>query len=221
MVWKGLDLAGRTLLIAGGVNWLAVGAGRKDLVTWATRSPKPRLALESGRRPNLAARVVYGIVGGAAVYSLVRLTAQTASRKRRAADSSVRAAMTPQPQTVAPTTSVAEAAEILRREDVGSVPVVDGGRLVGILTDRDIALRTVAERRDPATVTAGEIASSEPVTVEPTDSLDEALRLMARRQVRRLPVVEHGKLVGMLAQADVARRVADAETGEVVEQISS
>jgi CBS domain-containing protein len=221
MVWKGLDLAGRTLLIAGGVNWLAMGTGRKDLVAWATRSPKSRLALQSGRTPNVAARVVYGLVGGAAVYSLARLTAQTASRKRRAADYSVRGAMTPEPQTVAPTTSVAEAAESLRREDVGSVPVVERGRLVGILTDRDIALRTVAERRDPTTVTVGEIASHELVTVESTDSLDEALRLMASRQVRRLPVVEDGKLVGMLAQADVARRVPDAETGEVVEQISS
>jgi CBS domain-containing protein len=221
MVWKRLDLAGRTLLIVGGVNWLAMGAGRKDLVAWATRSPKARRGLGSGRSPNLAARVVHGVVGGAAVYSLVRLAAQTASRKRRAADSSVRGAMTPQPQTVTPATSVAEAAEILRRENVGSVPVVEQGRLVGILTDRDIALRTVAERRDPTTVTVGEIASSELVTVESTDSLDEALRLMASRQVRRLPVVEDGKLVGMLAQADVARRVPDAETGEVVEQISS
>lgn len=218
MVRKGFDLASRVLLIAGGVNWLAEAARRTDLVAWATGSPQPRF--ESRRRPNTAARVVYGLVGGAALYSLGRLIAHAATAKQRSSTTSVRDAMTPQPHTVAPTTSVAEAAELLKREDVGSVPVVDGNRLLGILTDRDIALRTVAVGRDPKTVTAGEIASHEVVTVEPSDSLDEALRLMAGRRLRRLPVVEGGQVVGMLAQADVARRASDAETGEVVEQIS-
>jgi CBS domain-containing protein/uncharacterized membrane protein YuzA (DUF378 family) len=208
---KKLDLAARSLLIVGGLNWLSVGAGRFDLVAWATRSRK---------RPNAAARTIYGIVGGAALFSLGRLIEPTVFPKRPAAQGEVRDAMTTKPETVAPDTPVTEAARLLQHKDVGSVPVVDQGRLVGILTDRDLALRVVAEARDPAKVTAGEVASQELVTVKPTQSLAEALRLMARRQVRRLPVVDQGRLVGVLAQADIAQHVPDSETGEVVEQIS-
>ena len=208
---KKLDLAARSLLIVGGLNWWSVGAGRFDLVAWATRSPK---------RPNVAARMIYGIVGAAAVYSLARLTEQSLFPKRPAVQREVRDAMTTKPETVAPDTPVSEAARLLQREDVGSVPVVDRGRLVGILTDRDLAVRVVAEERDPANVTAGEVASHELVTIEPTQSLAEALRLMAGRQVRRLPVVDQGRLVGVLAQADIAQHVPNADTGETVEQIS-
>jgi CBS domain-containing protein/uncharacterized membrane protein YuzA (DUF378 family) len=208
---KKLDLAARSLLIVGGLNWLSVGAGRFDLVAWATRSRK---------RPNAAARTIYDIVGGASLFSLGRLIEQTVFPKRPAAQGEVRDAMTTKPETVAPDTPVTEAARLLQHKDVGSVPVVDQGRLVGILTDRDLALRVVAEARDPAKVTAGEVASQELVTVKPTQSLAEALRLMARRQVRRLPVVDQGRLVGVLAQADIAQHVPDSETGEVVEQIS-
>ena len=208
---KKVDMAARSLLIVGGLNWLSMGADRFDLVAWATGNR---------RRPNLAARTIYGIVGGAALYSLSRLIEQTAFPKKAGAKGEVREAMTSHPQHIEPGTPVAEAARLLHRENVGSVPVVENGRLVGILTDRDIALRVVGEGRDAAGVTAGEIASGELATVEPTESLDEALRLMARRQVRRLPVVEDGRLVGILAQADVARRLPDERTGDVVEQIS-
>jgi CBS domain-containing protein/uncharacterized membrane protein YuzA (DUF378 family) len=208
---KKLDLIARSLLIVGGLNWLSVGADRFDFVAWTTRSRK---------RPNIAARTVYGVVGGAALYSLSRLIEQTAFPKRPSERSEVREVMTSQPQSVDTGTPIREAAALLQREDVGSLPVVDNGQLVGMLTDRDIALRVVAEGRDPSSATAGEIASRELVTVEPTEPLDQALRLMARRQVRRLPVVEHGQLVGIVAQADVARRVPDAQTGEVVERIS-
>jgi CBS domain-containing protein len=116
----------------------------------------------------------------------------------------VRDVMTPTVQTASPSQSLAEAAEVMKGEDVGSVPVVEEGRLAGILTDRDIVMRAVAERRDPQAVKVDEVASRELVTVEPEQDLDEALALMARHQVRRLPVVEQGRLVGMLAQADVA-----------------
>ena len=208
---KKLDLAARSLLIVGGLNWLSVGAGRFDLVAWATRSRK---------RPNAAARTIFGIVGGAGLFSLARLIEQTVFPKRPAAQGEVRDAMTTKPETVGPDTPVTEAAQLLQHKDVGSVPVVDQGRLVGILTDRDLALRVIAEARDPAKVTAGEVASQDLVTVEPTQSLAEALRLMASRQLRRLPVVDQGQLVGVLAQADIAQHVPDAETGEVVEQIS-
>jgi CBS domain-containing protein len=133
---------------------------------------------------------------------------------------SVREAMTPGVRTVSPAQSLTDAAEVMKEEDVGSVPVVEEGRLTGILTDRDIVTRAVAERRDPQAVTVDEVASRELVTVEPEQDLDEALTLMARHQVRRLPVVEEGRLVGMLAQADVALEAKEKKVGETVEQIS-
>jgi CBS domain-containing protein len=130
---------------------------------------------------------------------------------------SVRDVMTPGVRTVSPSQSLAEAAEVMKGEDVGSVPVVEEGRLAGIVTDRDIVTRAVAERRDPQTVKVGEVASGELVTVEPQHDLDEALALMARHQVRRLAV---GRLVGMLAQADVALEGKEKKVGETVEEIS-
>ena len=133
---------------------------------------------------------------------------------------SVRDVMTAGVRTVSPSQSLAEAAEVMKGEDVGSVPVVQEGRLAGIVTDRDIVTRAVAERRDPQTVKVDEVASRELVTVEPEQDLDEALALMARHQVRRLPVVEEGQLVGMLAQADVALEAKEKKVGETVEEIS-
>jgi CBS domain-containing protein len=133
---------------------------------------------------------------------------------------SVRDVMTPGVRTVSPSQSLAEAAEVMKGEDVGSVPVVEEGRLAGIVTDRDIVIRAVAERRDPQTVKVDEVASRELVTVDPEQDMDEALALMARHQVRRLPVVEAGRLVGMLAQADVALEAKEKQVGETVEEIS-
>jgi CBS domain-containing protein len=133
---------------------------------------------------------------------------------------SVRDVMTPGVRTVSASQSLAEAAEVMKGEDVGSVPVVEEGRLAGIVTDRDIVTRAVAEWRDPQTVKVEEVASHELVTVEPEQDLDEALALMARHQVRRLPVVEEGRLVGMLAQADVALEAKEKKVGETVEEIS-
>jgi CBS domain-containing protein len=116
---------------------------------------------------------------------------------------------------------VAYAAKMMKEEDVGLAPIVEGDRLVGALTDRDIVTRVVAEGRDPQSVTVREVASTELVTVDPQQDLDEALRLMASHQVRRLPVVEEdGRLVGVLAQADVAREAKDKQTGQLVEEIS-
>jgi CBS domain-containing protein len=130
-------------------------------------------------------------------------------------------AMTPGVQSVTLTQSLADAAEIMKQNDVGSLPVVDDDRrLVGILTDRDIVLRAVAERVDPQSVKVGDVASRDLVTVEPEQDLDEALLLMAQHQVRRLPVVEQDRLVGMLAQADAAIDAKEKKVGETVEQIS-
>jgi CBS domain-containing protein len=129
-------------------------------------------------------------------------------------------AMTRDPRSIAPSTPVAEAAQVMRTEEVGAVPVVDQGRLVGMLTDRDIATRLVAEGRDGLSTTAVEVASGELVTVRPEQDLDTALQLMAQFQVRRLPVVADDRLVGIVAQADVANAGNDRQTGEVVERIS-
>jgi CBS domain-containing protein len=116
---------------------------------------------------------------------------------------------------------VAYAAKMMKQEDVGLAPIVEGDRLVGALTDRDIVTRVVAEGRDPQSVPVREVASTDLVTIDPQQDLDEALRLMASNQVRRLPVVaEDGRLVGVLAQADVAREAKDKETGQLVEEIS-
>ena len=132
----------------------------------------------------------------------------------------IRDLMTENPSSCERGTPVAEAAKVMARENVGSVPVVEGGRLVGVVTDRDLVVRLLAEGRDPQSTTVGEIASSEPVTLSPDDDLDQALQLLARHQVRRLPVVEGERLVGIVAQADIARHADEVQTGEVVEEIS-
>jgi CBS domain-containing protein len=132
----------------------------------------------------------------------------------------VRDAMTASVRTAAPTESLADAAKSMKQEDVGSLPVVEDGRVVGVITDRDIVVRAVAEQGDPRSIRVTEIASREVVTVEPEQDLDEALALMARHQVRRLPVVENGALVGVLAQADVALEAKEKDSGELLEEIS-
>ena len=133
---------------------------------------------------------------------------------------SIQQAMSANPTTVGPTNTAAEAAQIMKSEDVGSLPIVEGDRLAGVITDRDLAIRIVAEGRDPDTP-VGEIASKDVVTVDPEQTIDEAARLMAEHQVRRLPVVEEdGRLVGILAQADIAQTGQDALTGDTVQQIS-
>jgi CBS domain-containing protein len=134
----------------------------------------------------------------------------------------VRDLMTKGPRTVQPDASVADAARLMRDEDTGIIPIAEGdGRLAGVVTDRDITIHVVAEGKDPTSTKVTEAASKNIVTIDPQQDLDEALRLMAEHQVRRLPVVEEdGKLAGILAQADVARHADPARTGRVVEEIS-
>ena len=133
----------------------------------------------------------------------------------------IRDVMTENPRTVKKGESVVEAAKLMRSEDAGVVPIVEGDRLVGVVTDRDIAIRVVAEGKDVSSTTVDEIASQNLVTIDPQQDLDEALRLMAQHRVRRLPVVEEdGRLVGIVAQADVARHADSSRTGEVVGEIS-
>ncbi len=133
---------------------------------------------------------------------------------------SIKDVMTANPTSCEPSTTVVDAAKVMAQEDVGPVPIVEGGRVVGIVTDRDFVVRVLAEGRDPSSTTIGEIASADLVTVQPDSDLNEALNLMAQNQVRRLPVVEGDQLVGIVAQADVARAAEEEKTGEVVQDIS-
>jgi CBS domain-containing protein len=129
--------------------------------------------------------------------------------------------MTSNPCSIDAEKSVAYAAKMMKEEDVGLAPIVEGDKLVGMLTDRDIAIRVVAEGRNPDQTKVREVASNQVVTIDPQQDLDEALRIMAKHQVRRLPVVEEdGRLVGVVAQADIAREGDDSRTGELVEEIS-
>jgi len=124
-------------------------------------------------------------------------------------------------ETVAPDTSVEDVARIMAKAEVGSVPVTEDGLLAGIVTDRDLVVRVLAEGRDPRSVTAGEVASTDVVTVGPDRPLAEARELMARNQIRRLPVVDEGRLVGILALGDIAvQDDAEQATGEALEEIS-
>ena len=134
---------------------------------------------------------------------------------------SISEVMSAEPCSVAADRPVAHAAQMMKQEDVGLVPIVEGDLLVGALTDRDIVTRVVAEGKDPQSVTVREVASTDLVTIDPQQDLDEALRLMAVHQLRRLPVVgEDARLVGIVAQADVAREADAKQTGELVEEIS-
>jgi CBS domain-containing protein len=136
--------------------------------------------------------------------------------------STVREAMTEDPRSIGPSATVVEAAQVMRDEHIGSLPITDGNTLVGMITDRDITTRVVAEAADLASTSVGDVYSQDLVSVEPDKDLEEALQLMARHQVRRLPVVEGGRLVGIVAQADIALILSEDEkkTGELVEAIS-
>ena len=133
---------------------------------------------------------------------------------------SVREAMTENPSSVDASASVVEAAKLMGDEGIGSLPITDDGKLVGMITDRDITTAVVAKGADPGTTSVGDVCSRDPVTVEPDKDLEDAVQLMSSNQVRRLPVVENGKLVGIVAQADVALKDNEKKTGELVEAIS-
>jgi CBS domain-containing protein len=133
--------------------------------------------------------------------------------------------MTPEPACCEPGERLTRAAEIMKREDVGAVPVVESmssRRLVGIVTDRDIVVKVVADGRDVQDATVAEAMTSAPATCREDSEVSDAVRQMAERQVRRMPVVDqNGRLTGIIAQADVATRVhRDETTGALVEAIS-
>ncbi len=120
-------------------------------------------------------------------------------------EESVRDVMTPLPRALDVSASVMDAAEIMRDSDIGDVVVLEDQRLYGILTDRDIVVRVLAEGSDPATVTVGQVCSRELTTIPPTASVREAVRLIREKAIRRLPVVEEGgDVVGIVSMGDIA-----------------
>jgi CBS domain-containing protein len=128
--------------------------------------------------------------------------------------------MTTRIVSVTPGSSVRDAAVLMNRHNIGAVPVVDNGTVSGMITDRDIVLRCVSENRDPAAVKVSDICSSGAVSVKPSQSVRDAMHLMSAEQVRRLPVVDNGKLVGMLSFADIAREKSGMELSEAIAEIS-
>lgn len=123
-------------------------------------------------------------------------------------------------ETAEPDDTLDEIAMMMREQDVGAIPVVEDGELIGIVTDRDIVVRCIAEGKDPTDVAADEVISSDIHTVQPDDDLENARRIMAKYQIRRLPVLENGSLVGMVSLGDLAVKADEEETADTLEDIS-
>ena len=129
--------------------------------------------------------------------------------------------MTPDPTCVKEDQTLVEAARMMRDLDVGALPICgNDDRLKGMLTDRDIVVKCIAEGGDPSTATAGSLAEGKPITIGADDDVRDALVEMQRHQVRRLPVIDGHDLVGIISQADIARSLSSIETGETVAEIS-
>jgi CBS domain-containing protein len=129
--------------------------------------------------------------------------------------------MTMNPECIRDTDTLQRAAQRMRDLDVGALPICgDDDRLIGMLTDRDIAVKCVAAGGDPAVVTAGDLAQGKPVTIGADDDIDEAASTMMNHQVRRLPVIDGTKLVGIISQSDLAAVLPSRKVGQLLEEIS-
>jgi CBS domain-containing protein len=134
----------------------------------------------------------------------------------------IREIMTPRVEVIHPDATIEEAAEKMKRLDVGPLPVCDGERLVGMLTDRDITVRATSEGRDPRTTRVRDIMTGEVFYCFDDQDVREAAEIMERAQIRRLPVVNHDKrLVGIVSLGDLAVKTGDEElAGELLEEVS-
>lgn len=136
--------------------------------------------------------------------------------------STAREIMTGGVECVQESETLVEAARRMKQLDVGSLPICgEDNRLKGMLTDRDIVIKCLAEGGDPSSTKAGDLAEGKPVTIGADDPAEEILRTMAQYKVRRLPVIDGHDLVGVVSQADVARTMPEAKVGDVLEAISS
>jgi CBS domain-containing protein len=132
----------------------------------------------------------------------------------------VREIMTEEVAKAAPDTTLEEIAAIMRNEDTGAVPVLDDGELMGLITDRDIVIRCIADGKDASEITAYEIISDDLETIGADADVEEALRLMSQKQIRRLPVVEDGTLVGIISLGDIAVKSGDDQAADTLEDVS-
>ena len=132
----------------------------------------------------------------------------------------VRDIMTTDVETASPDTTLQQIATMMKEQDVGSIPIVDGDELVGIVTDRDIVVRCIAAAEDPSEVRAEDVVSGDLQTIEPEQEVEEAARIMSQHQIRRLPVVNDGELVGMIALGDIAVKEDEDTAGDALEEIS-
>jgi CBS domain-containing protein len=140
--------------------------------------------------------------------------------KERRIMQTVREVMSTNVEYCTPVDNVYEVAVKMRDLNVGAIPVVDHGRLIGMITDRDLVVRGIAEKR-PGSTQVTEIMSDQLVTVTPDTSVQEAAEQMARNQIRRLPVVENGRLVGIVSLGDLAtNRYSDESAGRALTEIS-
>jgi CBS domain-containing protein len=115
--------------------------------------------------------------------------------------------MTTDPRTVTTDDSLTDAAKIMRDEDVGAVIVTENGKVCGIVTDRDITVRAIAEGKDPAGTAIDEICTRDPTVLSPTEDAGDAVRLMTEKNIRRLPVVDDGQPVGIVSLGDLAQKL--------------
>ena len=135
---------------------------------------------------------------------------------------SARDIMTQDAECVQESQSILDAAKELADRDVGAMPICgDDDRLKGIITDRDIVVKVLAQGKDPSSTKVSELAEGKPVTIGADDSIEEALRTMSEHKVRRLPVIDGHELIGIISQADIARNLDDEKTGDLVEAISA
>lgn len=128
--------------------------------------------------------------------------------------------MTEHPATSTPDSGLQEVTSLMVEHDAGAIPVVDNNEPVGIVTDRDVACRVVAKGQNPLEKRAKDAMTSPVVTVRPSDSVEEVERRMKDEKVRRVVVTDDGKVRGIVAQADLARRTPEEEAGEVVRDVS-
>ena len=129
--------------------------------------------------------------------------------------------MTPDPQCVKEDETLVDAARMMRDLDVGALPICgNDNRLKGMLTDRDIVVKSIADGGDPSTVVAGSLAEGKPITIGADVDIRDALIVMSDHQVRRLPVIDEHDLVGIISQADIALSLSATETAETVAEIS-
>ena len=129
--------------------------------------------------------------------------------------------MTGSPECVGEKDSILDAAKKLQKLDVGAMPICgEDNRLKGMLTDRDIVVKVLAEGKDPSSTTAGELGQGKPVTIGADDDIDLLLKTMADHKVRRLPVIDGHELIGIVSQADVANNLEEDEVGKLVDVIS-